>query len=96
MQEFLQAGLGILVGIYQGQAFEFVGQPGEHPLAGGVHARIQVDGADQRLQCIGEDGLAAETAALQLARAQAQVLAQLEATGQQGQGLALHQPRTQP
>src|SRR5690606_18740535 len=95
LQEFLQAGLGVLVGVHQGQAVQLVGQPGQHAFAGPLHAAVQVDGADQGFQGVGEDGFTAVAAALQLARPQAQVIAQAEAAGQHGQGLALDQARAQ-
>jgi len=95
LQEFLQAGLGIFVGVDQGQAFDLGRQPGGDARLGRFHARIQIDGADQRFKGVGQDRLATETAAFQLTGAQAQVLAQAKTTGQHGQGLALHQPRTQ-
>ncbi|CRS42511.1 hypothetical protein PAERUG_P7_London_17_VIM_2_06_09_00408 [Pseudomonas aeruginosa] len=95
LQELLQAGLGVLVGVHRGQLAQLRSEPGDDPLARGVHAGIQVDGADQGFHRIGEDRLAAEPAALQLARAQPQVVAHLEAARQQGQGLALDQSRAQ-
>ncbi|MNN12499.1 hypothetical protein D3C81_1254930 [compost metagenome] len=95
LQELLQAGFRILVGIDQGQLVEIGCQPGQHAIARRLHAGVQVDGADQRFGGVGQDRLAAETAALQLARAQAQVFAQVKASGQYRQGLALDQPRAQ-
>jgi hypothetical protein len=58
-----------------------------------LHAGIEVDRTDQRFEGIGQDRLATETAALQFAGTQAQVFAQVETTGQHGQGLTLHQAR---
>ncbi len=91
LQKFLQAGFRILVGIDQGQAFQFVGQPSQYPLTGSIHTGIQVNGTDQCFEGIGKDRLTAKTTAFQLPRTQTQILAQVETTGQDGQGLALDQ-----
>lgn len=95
LQELLQAGLGVLVGVDQRQAVELGRQPGQHTLTRHFHASIQVDRTDQRFQGIGEDRLTAETAAFQLTGTQAQVFAQIETAGQYGQGFSLHQARAQ-
>ncbi|RWW84258.1 hypothetical protein BHE74_00007139 [Ensete ventricosum] len=95
LQELLQAGFWIFVGVDQCQAFDFGGQPGGDPLFSRFHAGIEVDRTDQRFEGVGQDRLTAETTALQLAGPQAQVFAQAETTGQHRQGLALYQARTQ-
>src|SRR5690606_40575218 len=68
----------LLVVVDQGQALHVPGQPQQDALAGRLHAAVQVDGANDGFGGIGEDGFTAETAALEFARAQAQVLAQIE------------------
>ncbi|MCY1398769.1 hypothetical protein D9M71_138090 [compost metagenome] len=95
LQEFLQARLRVLAGVDQRQAVEFVGQPRQYAIARRFHARIQIDGANQGFQGVGQDRFAAETATLQFARTQAQVFAQVKTACQHGQGFTLHQARTQ-
>src|SRR5690606_17297398 len=65
------------------------------PLAGCLHATVQIDGADDRLGGVRQDGFTAEAAALELTRAKPQVLTQFEPLGQLRQGHSLHQSGTQ-
>ncbi len=55
LQVLLQAGLGILVGVYQRQAFDFRGQPGDNAFLGRLHPGIEVDRTDQGFQGISQD-----------------------------------------
>ena len=95
LQKLLQPGLRVLVGIDQCQALQLVGQPGDDPLASNVHARVQINGTDQRFEGVGQDRFAAVTAALELTGAQAQIFAELESTRQHRQRLALDQTGAQ-
>jgi hypothetical protein len=56
-----------------------------------LQIRIQIDGADHRLDGVGQNGLAAKTAAFQLARPQDQVIPEVELPAQLGQRLLAHQ-----
>ena len=63
--------------------------------AHGIEAAVEVQGAAQRLEGIREDGLPAEAAGLELARAQQQQLAELHGLRDLGQRLLAHQARAQ-
>jgi len=58
---------------------------------GRIQSAITIDGADDRLEGVGKNGVAAKTAALQLARPQTQVVAEGIFARHPGQGLALDQ-----
>ena len=81
LQEFLQQGLGVLaqgLGIHGRQHRLVLAH--DHA-AGRIEPGIQEDRAEDRLDGVGQDGWAAETAALEFAFAQAQVLRQFQALG---------------
>lgn len=95
LEEFLQPGFRVLVGIHQRQGIYLLVQPGQHALTRSIHAGIKIDGANQRLGGVSENRLAPETATFQLTGTQPKVIAQLEALGQLSQGDTLDQPGTQ-
>ena len=76
LQVLLQACFWIFIGVDQGQGLEFASQPGQYAITGSFHARVEVDGANQRFKGVCQDRLATKTAAFQFARTQAQVLLQ--------------------
>jgi hypothetical protein len=81
LQEFLQQGLGVLaegLGIHGRQHRLVLAH--DHA-AGGIETGVQENGAEQRLDRVRQDGGTAETAALQFAFAQAQVLRQFQPLG---------------
>ena len=95
LQRFLQTGLGILQFRRARQPVEARHeQPLDH-LRRGVEAAVQVDRAEQRLERVGQDRLAPEAAGLQLARAEPQLLAELDLGGDHRQRLAAHQARAE-
>ena len=67
----------------------------DHDLARGLEAAVEEHRADQRFERIGEDRRPPEAAALQLALAQPQVVAEREASRQLVQPLLAHQARAQ-
>ena len=71
LQPFLQAGLGILGHRPRTQLVEQRQVEPGNRLLGGFEAGVEIDGADQRLQRIGENRRTLGTAAFQLAFAQA-------------------------
>lgn len=94
LQNFLQPGLGILLLYARAYLVQAAGVPakqqGPHPLQIG----IQIDGADHRLDRVGQDRLAAEPAAFQLAGPQDQVIPEVKLPAELGQGLLAHQGGT--
>src|SRR5688572_4598915 len=78
LQALLQAGLGVLEDVGVGQVRQARGEVAQHQLARGADAGVEVDRTDQRLVGIGQDGFAAEAAALELAGAEREHLAQAE------------------
>jgi hypothetical protein len=94
LQPFLQARLGVLGGPWQ-----FLDAPPEqslHNLAARGKTGIQVDRRHQRLEGVGEDGITPEPPALELARTEFQLVAQLQLAGNHRQRLAIDHLRAQP
>ena len=56
-------------------------EPGQHALAAGLETGVEVDRADQRLQRVGQDRVAAMAAGLHFARAQLQPVAEVQCAG---------------
>ncbi len=95
LQRFLQTGLGILQFRRARQPVEARHeQPLDH-LRRGVEAAVQVDRAEQRFERVGQDRFAAEAAGFQLARAEPQLLAELDLGGDDRERLAAHQARAE-
>jgi len=65
----------------------------DHP-GGGANPAVEVHGAEQRLERVGEDRAAAVATALHLAAAEAQLLAEPQLGGDLCQRTATHQRRT--
>jgi hypothetical protein len=96
LDEFLQQGLGILaegaqVDVRQDRAIQVFDDAADFRIAA-----IQVDGAEDGLQRVGQDRGPAKAPAFQLALAQAQVGRQRQALGDVGQGGLLDQVRAHP
>ena len=96
LQVLLQRGLRILVhGLRAAASSSALGEQPLDRLAHRLEARVEVHRAQQRLERVGEDRGAAKAAALQLAFAQAQQLAQAQALrGLEERGL-VHELRAQ-
>ena len=71
-------------------------EPGQHHLAAGLETGIQVHRADDGLDGVGEDRIAAVAAALHFPRPQLEPVAQLQAARQFGQRGLAHQAGTGP
>ena len=63
---FAETGLGILLFDPGLDLAKAAGIPAEQEAAHPLQIRVQIDGADHRLDGVGQDGLAAKTAAFQL------------------------------
>ena len=86
MQVFLQLGFRVFEagrGLWQGAEVVFEEREGD-VFAGGVVA-VQVYRGDECFDGVRQDGVASRTAAFQLAAAQMQVLAEVEAAGDGGE-----------
>ena len=95
LQCFLQTGLGIFQFRRARQPVEpRHEQPFDH-LRGSVEAAVQVDRAEQRFERVGQDRFAAEAAGFQLARAEPQLLAELDLGSDDGERLATDQARAE-
>ena len=92
LQPFLQTGLGILEFIDVGHAVDQGVDEGQYDLAAGVQSAVQVHGAQQGLEGVGENGGAAEAAGFKLPFSQSYLPAQVDMACQLGQGAAPHEP----
>jgi hypothetical protein len=95
LQPFLQTGFRILERLARLQLRQRRAQQVQHPLAADLDAGVQIDGADQGLEGVGQDGGPAMTAGLALAGAQFQEFAQTQPVGGHGQRLAADHARAQ-
>jgi len=82
LQQFLEAGLGILRGTCDLDALEGRCEHREDHLARRGEARIQIDCGEDRLEGIGEDGFPGMTTGAQLPRPQLQVSTEVQISGQ--------------
>src|SRR6185437_13637206 len=74
LQPFLQASLGIL---WRGPVrIRAISENPAQQRAAGIKTAIQINRGDQRLECIGQNRIAPETAALQFAGAEQQIITQ--------------------
>ena len=93
LQQLLQARLRILEVARLRQLRQPAGEQALDHLARRLEPAVQVDRAEQRLERVGEDRAAPESAGLELAAAEAQLLAEPESGGGLGQRLPAHQRR---
>ena len=96
LQEFLQTSLGVLQLFRRRQVLE---TSLIEPLDEGARRRqvaVEIDGADQCLQRIGQNRLPPEAAALQLTRAELDLLTQGQIVGEFRQRLSAYQRGSQP
>ena len=95
LEVLLQRGLGVLG---RRRLAHLSRRPAKRPrttLAHRVEAGVEVHRAEQRLEAVGQDRGAPEAAALQLALAQQQLVAQLERLRDLEEGGLVHEPRAQ-
>lgn len=95
LQQFLQTGLGVLV-VGASRVGNTLIEQIAHAVAASLPTAVEVDGGDQGLERIGKNGIAPETATLELARAKSQLIAKFQISRHASQRWFAHQARTQP
>jgi hypothetical protein len=89
LEEFLEFAFGVFEDGNNGEAAEGVLELVQNKIAGGFKAAIEKDGAQERLEGVGQGGGALAAAVLLLAAAEQQVFAEAETPAMLGQGAAI-------
>ncbi len=96
LQFFLQSRLGILERLGRGQFAQALAEQPVHHVTGGLDAAVEVDRAENRLEAVRQDGIAAEAARLQFAAAESQLVAEVEFAADRRERRTAHERGAEP